>query len=91
VLHQRGIRVLGDFSQLECQQFHLFFRVQLPVVRVRKLPVVRVRYSRKLSAVRVCYSRKLNVVKVNTKLVRDTRDDNAKDGEGCEEAAGGYF
>jgi hypothetical protein len=52
---------------------------------------VRVRYSRKLSAVRVCYSRKLNVVKVNTKLVRDTRDDNAKDGEGCEEAAGGYF
>lgn len=67
---------------------------KLPVVRVccnRKLPVVRVRYSRKLNAVRVCYSRKLNVVKVNTKLVRVTRDDNAKEGEGGEEVAGGYF
>ena len=91
MLHQRGIRVFGGISQLCRQQFHLFFRVQLPVVRVRKLPAVRVRYSRKLDVVRVCYSRKLNVVKVNTKLVRVPRDDNAKEGEGGEEVAGSYF
>ena len=84
MLHQRGIRVFGGISQLCRQQFHLFFRVQ-------QLPVERVRYSRKLDVVRVCYSRKLNVVKVTTKLVRVPRDDNAKEGEGGEEVAGGYF